>query len=203
MILFGSLVRQTSGLTFGVMGCLMLAACQSSSKKTTSSSSEPQGMESRLLKPNMTKGNPFEKQFNTASAGDRGAMKSFGSRSFHTKGVGGLKDYGGVKSFKTGEFSQAGKESHMAKESSRFGRQSNRMGGQTFATKDSKFGGMTAHQDGKSFRDGNSVFKTSEFQPAKKSLNSNKQVYIEVGERDPSKNANAYAEDEVKRLLGR
>lgn len=203
MIAFGKLDWTLPTPVGVLLACLFLSGCQQSSTSTSSSSSSPRGMQSRLLKPNMDKSSPFEKEFNTASAGDRGAMKSFGSRSYNAKDVSGLKNYSGVKNYKTAEFSQAGKQSRFGSSTSRYQTQDSRMGSQAFATKDSKFGGMTARQDGKTFRDGNSVFQTSEFQPARKSLDDNKQVYIEAGARDPSKNANAYSEGDVKRMLGR
>jgi len=203
MIIPGIQDWKLPGLASALLACLLLPSCQHSKETTSSRSSQPRGMESRLLKPNMTKGNPFEKQFNTASAGDRGAMKSFGSKSYRAKDVGGLKSFGGVKNFKTGEFSQAGKLSHMGKETSRFSSQNSRMGKQAFATKESRFGGMTARQDGQSFRGGNSTFKTNDFQPGKKALDDNKRIYVEPGQLDPAQNASAYSEDEVKRLLGR
>lgn len=201
MISITPLRRKLATLMSVLLACSFMTGCQHSESPAPQKSSR--GMQARLLKPDMNKGNPFEKQFNTASAGDRGAMKSFGSKSYRTSDVNGLKSYSGVKSFKTGEYSQAGKLSRMGSATSSFASKDSRMGSKAFATKDSKFGGMTARQDNQSFRDGNSVYKTAEFEPARKSLDDNKRIYIEAGERDPSKNANAYAEDDVKRLLGR
>ena len=198
----GTLNCKLSGLACCLLASLILPGCQHT--RTISKSKGPSTMESRMLHPDMKKGNPFDKEFNTASAGDRGGTKSLGAKGFHTSKATGFKDYGGAgKSFHTGDFAQAGKQSHMGKESSAFGSQKNRMGGQTFATKDSKFSGMAAKQNSKSYRDSNSVYQTSDFGPAKKSFEDNNRVVLERGERDANKNANAYSEDDVKRLLNR
>lgn len=145
----------------------------------------------------------FDKQFNTASAGDRGGMKSLGAKGFHTKDVAGLKSFSGTKDYKTTAFSQSGKTSHYQNEKSRYASQTNRMGGQTFATKKSQFDGKMANQSGKTFHGANDVYKTGEFQQAKKSLEDNKRVVMEPGSRETERTANAYSEDQVKHMLGR
>ena len=200
MILSPTSARHLARLACGAVASLALMSCQHGQKKGTGSAS-PRKMESRLLHPDMKTSNPFDKEFNTAS--DRGSTKYFGGKGFKTKEAGGMKSFGGVKNFHTGEFSQAGKTSPMAKQASRYGKQDSRMGGQTFATKDSKFSQKSAHQDGQVFREGNDTFKTNDFQPAAKSLKDNKRIYFEPGTTDDTKNANAYSEDQVKRILGR
>lgn len=162
-------------------------------------------MQRRMLKPDMTKSHPFEKAFNTASAGDRGHMKSWGRKGFHSNDVAGMKEFGGgSRSFKAGEFSQAGKTSRWGSKDSSYGTQTNRMSGQNFDTKSSRYEGQTARQNSQVFQQSGDAYKTGEFQPAKKSLDDNKRVVREIGSpTDSAPSANAYSEDEVKRLLGR
>jgi hypothetical protein len=194
--------RTLARLTCCAAASLALLSCQHGQKKSADTSS-PRKLESRLLHPDMKKSNPFDKEFNTASASNRGSTKYFGGKGFKTKDVGGIKNFGGVKSYHTGEFAQAGKANRMGAQASRFGKQDSRMGGQTFATKDSRLGQQAAHQDGQTFHGSNDVFKTGDFQPASKSIKDNKRIFFERGETDNTKNADAYSEDQVKRILGR
>ena len=173
---------------------LALSACSSADKK--SDSDQRSSMESRLMKADTGK-YLYEKEFNTAGAGNRGAMKNFGSKSFRTGEFGGQKDY------KTSAFSQAGKMSRMGSQDSRFGNQTNRMSDSTFATKDSKLGSSLARQGTQEFRDAGATYKTGDFAPASKSLNDNKRIYLDTSGAEETPSANAYSEDQVKRLLGR
>lgn len=162
-------------------------------------------MERRMLKPDMTKTHPFEKAFNTASVGDKGHMKSWNRKGFHSNDVAGMKDFGGgTRSFKAEEFSQAGKTSRWGSKDSRYGSQANRMDGQSFDTKSNRYEGQMARQGTQVFQPSGDAYKTGEFQPAMKSLNDNKRLVRETGSSaDSAPSANAYSEDEVKRLLGR
>lgn len=154
-------------------------------------------MESRLMRADTSK-NLYEEEFNTASMGNRGNMAKFNAQTFRTSEFSGQKDY------KTGLFSQAGKMSPMGSKDSRYGSQSHRMSTSVFATKDSKLGSTIARQNGQSYRDGSVSYKTSEFAPARKSLDDNKRIYLDTGEgTEANPNANAYSDDQVKRMLGR
>ena len=99
------------------LAALALSACSSADK---TDSDQRSSMESRLMKADTGK-YLYEKEFNTAGAGNRGAMKNFGSKTYQTG------DFGGQKDYKTGAFSQAGKMSRMGSQDSRFGSQTNRM----------------------------------------------------------------------------
>jgi hypothetical protein len=160
-------------------------------------------MEQRLLKPEMRKSNPFEKTFNTASAGDRGNGGFMTKKGFHTNDVSALKSFSGVHDYKTKSFAQSDQASRFGKQNSQFDKKDSRYGSQTFATKDSRYGKQAAQQDSKMFSGNDKTFKTGDFGPGMQSIKDNKRPVIEVGERDPSKNANAYSEAEVKRLMGR
>jgi len=175
---------------------LAMTACSSSDNKKSTPASRG-GMESRLMRADTSK-NLYEKEFNTASIGNRGNMKKFDSQTYRTG------EFSGQKTYKTGLFSQAGKTSRMGSQDSRYGSQTNRMSDSIFATKDSKFGSTVARQDGQAYRDGNTNYKTGEFAPAKKALDDNKRIYLDTstGDDKPT-NANAYSEDQVKRMLGR
>ncbi len=175
---------------------IAITAC-SSSDKTASTPASRGGMESRLMRADTSK-NLYEKEFNTASAGNRGNMKKFDTQSYRTG------EFSGQKNYKTGLFSQAGKVSHMGSQDSRYGSQDNRMSKSIFATKDSTFGNTVARQGGQTFRGGDTSYKTGEFAPAKKALDDNKRIYLDTSTGDDqSTNANAYSEDQVKRMLGR
>lgn len=161
---------------------------------------------SRTSIPTSKKGktHSFDKTFNTASAGDRGAMKLLGGRSYHTSDYSGLKNFNGAKSYHVSEFSQANKQSRWGTQTSRYESQSNRMGGETYATKESVFGKKAAHQGSQSFSQGSESFKTGEFQPAAKSIEDNKRPVIDQGKPgEAARNANAFSDDDVRRLLGR
>jgi len=176
------------------LAALALSACSSSDQK--SDGGQRSSMESRLMKADTGK-YLYEKEFNTAGAGNRGAMKNFGSKTYQTG------DFGGQKDYKTGAFSQAGKMSRMGSQDSRFGSQTNRMSDSTFATKDSKLGSTLARQGRKS-----SVTQAPPTRPAtsprlSKSLNDNKRIYLDTSGASDTPSANSYSEDQVKRLLGR
>jgi hypothetical protein len=125
---------------------------------------------------------------------DYAAQKSFGGAS---------KEFGGVHDYKTKSFSQADKTSHFATQESKFGTKDNRMGAQSYATKDSRYSSKVASQDDKMYRDKDRAYKTGEFAPAKKSLNDNKRIMYEWGEKGDERNVNAYSESQVQHLLGR
>ena len=175
------------------LAALALSACSSADK---TDSDQRSSMESRLMKADTGK-YLYEKEFNTAGAGNRGAMKNFGSKTYQTG------DFGGQKDYKTGAFSQAGKMSRMGSQDSRFGSQTNRMSDSTFATKDSKLGSTQARQGTQEFRDAGTTYKTGDFAPASKSLNDNKRIYLDTSGAAETPSANSYSEDQVKRLLGR
>jgi hypothetical protein len=181
----------------------LLGAC--AQHETSSTSTKPRTMESRLLRPDMKKGNPFDKEFNTASAGDRGGMKSLGRKGYKTDDVAGLKAFGGgTRSFHTKDFSQAGKSSRYLSQESHFSSQKSTFGDKTFATKKSQFDGDAAHEGSQTYQGGDDVFKTGDFGPATKSLKANKRVVFDTfTSGDKPKTANSYSEDDVKRMLGR
>ena len=191
-------------LTLAVLASALMSCAQHDKEKPDPLNTQG-SMQRRMLKPDMTKSHPFEKTFNTASAGNHGNMKSWNRKGFHSNDVAGMKEFGGgSRSFKAGEFSQTGKTSRWATKDSRYGSQTNRMSGQNFDTKSSRYEGQMAPQNSQVFQQGNEAYKTGEFQPAKKSLDDNKRVAREVGSPgDAAPSANAYSEDEVKRLLGR
>ena len=191
-------------LTLAVLASALMSCAQNDKDKRDPLNTQG-SMQRRMLKPDMSKSHPFEKAFNTASAGDRGGMKSWGRKGFHSNDVAGMKEFGGgSQSFKAGEFSQAGKSSRWGSKDSSYGSKANRMSGQNFDTKTSRFECQMAKQNSQMFQQGNDTYRTGEFQPAKKSLDDNKRVVIEVGAPgDSAPSANAYSEDEVKRLLGR
>ncbi len=182
----------------------VLAAASCSSTKGRSDSSGERTFAQRLLKPDVEKKSRFDKEFQTASAGDRGNGTWLTRKGFHTSdNASGSKTFGGVHGFKTKDFSQGSKTSSFGTQESRFGTQSSRMGKETFATKDSRFGSQQARQGSQIFHSGDKEFKTDEFAAGMKSIRDNKRPMIEIGERDPQRNANAYSEAEVKRMLGR
>lgn len=191
-------------LTLAVLASALMSCAQHDKEKPDPLNTQG-SMQRRMLKPDMTKTHPFDKAFNTASAGDKGHMKSWNRKGFHSNDVAGMKDFGGgSRSFKAGEFTQAGKTSTWGRKDSKFGSQTNRMSGQNFDTKSSRFEGQMADQNSQVFQRSNDAYKTGEFQPAKKSLDDNKRIMREVGSpADAAPSANAYSEDEVKRLLGR
>jgi hypothetical protein len=151
-----------------------------------------------------SKTHSFDKSFNTAAAGDRGAMKLLGSKTYHSSDYSGLKSFSGTKDYHTNEFSQSGKKSRWGSQTSRYETQANSMSGKTFSTKKSQFDGQAAHDSSKSFHGSSQTFKTGDFQPAAKSIEDNKRPMIEQAKPgEAARNANAYSEDEVRKLLGR
>ena len=176
---------------------MMLAACSSPKQEN-----EPLKFEERINRQQKSMTSMYDKDFNTSSAGDRGGMKWFQKKGFHTDEFSGQKSYAGVKDYKTKGFSQAGKTSRYGSQDSHLGKMDNRMGSSSYATKDSRYSSMSASQGDQSFQGSDRTFKTGEFQPAKKSINDNKRIFIDSSG-EPEKSADAYSESQVRRLLGR
>lgn len=158
-------------------------------------------MMERMLKPDLGKKNPWEREFATST--NRGSTGWFQKKGFHSQEFAGQKQFGGVKDYHTKDFSQSSKASSFGTKESNFASKENRMGKESFATKDSRYSSQMASQGNKAYREAGNEFKTGEFQPGRKALKDNKRIVLDPSQVDDVRNADAYSEADVKRLLGR
>jgi len=193
------MIRPLSALGFA----LALSACFSGKSQQSSGSSAGgmSAMERRMLKPDMEKVSPYEKAFNTTSAGDRGLGKFLGGKSVTGRTFGGQKAFN-TGNFHTKEFDQGKRKSTFGTQASRYGSESNRMGRGIFKTGESDLARQDASQGSKVFQRGNRNVEARSFAPAEKSLSDNKRPMIMNDPSAPQEKV-AYTEDEIQRLLGR
>ena len=179
----------------------LLPACSSTSNNEGSGHASG-GFTERMLKPNQNKVSPYDKKFDTASLGDRGAMRVLGGKSYSTSKYAGNTDFKGLKNFQTKAFNQSGKTSREQTHSSPMGNKKDRASDQIFKTEDSRFSSKKSKENDLVFRRSTKQYQTSDYAPGKKSLEDNKRPYFKAGEKqDEAKTA--YSEQEVKALLNR
>ncbi len=190
--------RVAAPLVLGLLG-MGLPACKSPAKKDPLA---PGRLDS-ITRPDEKKVSQYEKSFDTAAMGDRGAMKLMGKKSYSTQDYKGNTVFKGKdKSFHTSDFAQAGKTSREQKHMSPMADKMSKESGQVFKTKDSRFSGKKTKDGTLAFRQAGQQYKTNDFEPGKKSLEENKRPFFQpAGELDQKKTA--YSEADVKALLNR
>lgn len=182
----------------------LLSSCSSSRQSTQRSDSVGKPMSRRIDESLKRMQNP-----NDRSSFDKDRMASLGkkgSAGWFSRQKYGARDFNGVKSYSTDEFTTH--EFSRSGEQNRFSRQTfsgaddvPSYSDQTFATGKSPFSDRTATDADQQFRSAGDVFKTRANSAALKSQKENRGPRII--ELDEQGKKAAYSEDEVRRLLGR
>jgi hypothetical protein len=176
---------------------LCLAACSSGKKE----SDEGQSFSRRIQSANADKVSPYQKAFNTESAGGTGMSKMFGRKEVRGGELGGIKAFK-TGAFKTSGFDMAQQKSSFSDDAANLGVGESRFGRQTIGTRSSRMANISASESGDRFSGGDARVRARSYQPGMKSLMANKRPVITA---DPNAQQEkvAYTEEEIQKLLGR
>lgn len=176
---------------------LSLAACSSGKKDDDYG----QTFSKRIQSANPDKESPYQKAFNTESAGGTGMSKLFGRKQVQ----GG--ELGGVKAFKTGSFKTDGfnmgrQKSSFSDDKANLGVSESRFGRQSVSGRRSSFDKMSASEGDDMFSRGDAQVRARSYMPGMKSIQQNKRPTIHA-EPGMQQEKVAYTEEDIKNLLGR
>ncbi len=175
-----------------------LAACSSGKKKDDDYG---QTFSKRIQSADPNKVSPYQKAFNTESAGGTGMSKLFGRKEVRGSELGGVKAFK-TGSFKTGGFNMGRQKSSFSDDKANLGVGDSRFGRQTVQGRRSSFDRMTASEGDDTFSRGDAQVRARSYMPGMKSLQQNKRPMIHA-EPGMQQEKVAYTEDDIKKLLGR
>lgn len=176
---------------------LSLAACSSGKKDDDYG----QTFSKRIQSANPDKESPYQKAFNTESAGGTGMSKLFGRKQVQGSELGGVKAFK-TGSFKTEGFNMSQQKSSFSDDKANLGVSDSRFGRQGVNARTSSFDKMNASEGDNMFSRGDAQVRARSYTPGMKSLqqNTRPKIHVEPGMQQEKV---AYTEEEIQRLLGR